>query len=171
MSRQALAESQSPEGVMRFGVLGPLIVEDPIGTIPLAGVKERTLLCLLLARANHVVPTDELIDGLWGDDAPPTAEKSLQAHVVRLRDALEPNRPRGQSGTLSFTVEPGYVLRIDPATLDAARFAELAADGHRAIDTGAAASAAALLSEALSLWRGRPYAEFSAEPLERERTR
>jgi len=171
MSRQALGDSLSPDNVLRFSVLGPLVVEDPIGSLALPGVKERTLLCLLAARANQVVPSDELVDGLWGSEPPPTAEKSLQAHVVRLRDALEPNRPRGQSGSLIFTVDPGYVLRCDLGAIDAARFEELAADGHRALDSGAAATAARLLGEALSLWRGRPYAEFDAEPLERERTR
>jgi DNA-binding SARP family transcriptional activator len=89
-----------------FAVLGPLIVEDPIGTLSLAGAKERALLCLLLARANHVVPTEDLIQGLWGDEPPPTAEKSLQAHVVRLRDALEPDRPCGQSGSFILSRGP-----------------------------------------------------------------
>src|SRR6185295_16313264 len=114
----------------RFAVLGPLVVEDPLGTLSLAGLKERALLCLLLARANHVVPTEDLIQGLWGDEPPPTAEKSLQAHVVRLRDALEPDRPRGQSGSLIYTVEPGYLLRCDPDAIDQQRFEGLVADGQ-----------------------------------------
>src|SRR4029453_17300377 len=109
---------------------------------------------------SYVVPTEDLIQGLWGDEPPPTAEKSLQAHVVRLRDALEPDRPRGQSGSLIYTVEPGYLLRCDPAAIDQQRFEGLVADGQQALVAGAASTASRHLGEALSLWRGRPFGDY-----------
>ena len=176
MSRQALGDSQSfhtnaPEGATYFAVLGPLQVTRGQGLVALPGSKERTLLALLIARANHVVSVDELIEGLWGDDVPPTAEKSLQAHVVRLRDALEPDRPRGNPGRLIYTIEPGYVLACEPSSIDAVTFERLVYDGHASLRSGSSAAAAELLTAAVSLWRGRPYGQFESTALESARTR
>ena len=78
---------------MRFQVLGPLEVEADNGPVALGGPKERLLLALLLTRPNQVVPVETLVRGLWGEQPPPTAVKTLQSHVKRLRQALEPGRP------------------------------------------------------------------------------
>lgn len=77
---------------MEFAVLGPLQVFSERGPIDIRGVKERTLLAHLVACAGQMVTTDELIDSLWGDAPPRTAVKSLQTYVLRLRNALEPDR-------------------------------------------------------------------------------
>jgi len=116
---------------MRFGVLGPLEVIAESGPIPLGGQKQRALLALLLARPGRVVSVDALLQGLWADDPPRSADKTLQSYVVHLRRALEPDRPRGAAGTVLVTREPGYLLRVSPGELDAARFAELATQGRR----------------------------------------
>jgi DNA-binding SARP family transcriptional activator len=70
---------------MRFGVLGPLEVEADNGPVALGGPKERLLLALLLIRPNQVVSVDALVLGLWGEQPPSTAAKTLQSHVKRLR--------------------------------------------------------------------------------------
>jgi WD40 repeat protein/DNA-binding SARP family transcriptional activator len=145
---------------MRFGVLGPLEVIAESGPIPLGGQKQRALLALLLARPGRVVSVDALLQGLWADDPPRSADKTLQSYVVHLRRALEPDRPRGAAGTVLVTREPGYLLRVSPGELDAARFAELATQGRRLLGAGAAEAAAATLREALGLWRGEAFEEF-----------
>ncbi|UOY01171.1 AfsR/SARP family transcriptional regulator [Blastococcus sp. PRF04-17] len=93
---------------MRIAVLGPLEVTDDGSPVAVPGGKERLLLAVLTAHAPSVVSADRLVDALWDGDAPPSARKSLQAHVVRLRSALEPGRPRGSSGR--------HVVRRGPAT-------------------------------------------------------
>jgi WD40 repeat protein/DNA-binding SARP family transcriptional activator len=145
---------------MRFQVLGPLEVEADDGPVVLGGPKERLLLALLLARPNQVASVEALIRGLWGEQPPPTAAKTLQSHVKRLRRALEPGRARGAAGQVLVTREPGYLLRVAPGALDAARFEELTAQARRALDSGAAGTAASLLREALGLWRGQAFEEF-----------
>jgi len=78
---------------MRFHVLGPLEVLGADGDqLAIAGSKERTILASLIARAGVVVPIDDLIDELWGDDPPRTAERTLGSYVSRLRGALERGR-------------------------------------------------------------------------------
>ena len=136
---------------MQFRVLGPLEVEDDGEPLRLAGAKQRTLLALLLLRANHVVSRDTLIEGLWGDSPPRGAEHSLETHVFRLRKLLHKN---GQD--LVLTRLGGYILELGEAKLDLDRFEGLADEGRAALRAGDAPRAAALVREALSLWRGQP---------------
>jgi WD40 repeat protein/DNA-binding SARP family transcriptional activator len=145
---------------MRFRVLGPLEVEAADGPLVLGGPKERLLLALLLTRPNRVVAVEALIRGLWGEHPPPTAAKTLQSHVMRLRRALEPSRARGAADEVLVTRQPGYLLRVAPGTLDAARFEDLTAKAGRALAEGAAEVAGSMLREALSLWRGQAFEEF-----------
>jgi len=145
---------------MRFQVLGPLEVEADDGPVVLGGPKERLLLALLLTRPNQVVSVDALVRGLWGERPPATAAKTLQSHVKRLRRVLEPGRARGAAGEVLVTREPGYLLRVPPAALDATRFEELTAAGRRALSEGQTDAAASMLREALGLWRGQPFQEF-----------
>jgi DNA-binding SARP family transcriptional activator len=145
---------------MRFQVLGPLEVETDGDPVVLRGQKERLLLALLLTRPNQVVPVETLVWGLWGEQPPPTAAKTLQSHVKRLRGALEPGRPRGAAGEVLVTRQPGYLLRVTPEALDRMRFEELTATGRRALGDGSVELAASLLQEALGLWRGQAFEEF-----------
>jgi WD40 repeat protein/DNA-binding SARP family transcriptional activator len=145
---------------MRFQVLGPLEVEADDGPVVLGGPKERLLLALLLTRPNQVVSVEALIAGLWGEQPPPTAAKTLQSHVKRLRRVLEPGRARGAAGEVLVTREPGYLLRVAPGALDAARFEELTAKARRALADGAARAAGSMLRDALGLWRGAAFEEF-----------
>ena len=87
------------------------------------------MLALLLARVNSAVSVDALVDAVWGDRPPRTAERTVHAYVARLRRTLEPRRPRGEPSTLLATVGRGYELRLDAAQLDAIRFEELAKRG------------------------------------------
>ena len=56
---------------------------------------------------------------------------------------------------------PGYRLVAGCGDLDAARFAALAAEGHRLLEAGRAAAAARVLREGLALWRGPALAEVA----------
>jgi YVTN family beta-propeller protein len=141
---------------VEYRVLGPLEVRDGAESVPLAGAKQRALLALLLVNANHVVSRDRLIEELWGEQPPETAVQSVQVYVSRLRKLLPP-------GTL-LTRAPGYLLEIEPDELDLRRFERLLADGRNAIGAGDPEHAAAVLHEALALWRGPVLAEFAFEP-------
>jgi DNA-binding SARP family transcriptional activator len=145
---------------MRFRVLGPLEVEADDGPVVLGGPKERLLLALLLTRPNQVVAVEALLRGLWGEQPPPTAAKTLQSHVMRLRRALELGRARGAAGQVLVTRGPGYLLRVAPGALDAARFEELTSAARRALSGGAPDMAGSMLGEALGLWRGQAFEEF-----------
>jgi DNA-binding SARP family transcriptional activator len=98
---------------MEFQVLGPFEVRREGGPVPLGPAKQRTLLAILLVRANEIVSSDRLIEELW-PEPPDTAGNALQVYVHKLRKALEPERRRGESGELLITRAPGYMLRVEP---------------------------------------------------------
>ena len=84
---------------MRFLVLGPLeVVADGGDSLPIAGAKERTVLAFLLARGGRVVSVDDLIEELWGEHPPRTAEKTVGSYVSRLRRTLRPGQSAGPNG-------------------------------------------------------------------------
>src|SRR3990172_727425 len=107
---------------MEFRILGPLEAWDEGREISLGGRKPRALLALLLLHSNEVVPTDRLIDELWGEDSPEQAATTLRVNVSRLRKAL----PQDVLATRS----PGYVVRVEPDELDLHRFERLVDEGR-----------------------------------------
>jgi DNA-binding SARP family transcriptional activator/DNA-binding beta-propeller fold protein YncE len=147
---------------MEFQILGPLEIVDDGRPLTLRGTKKRALLAVLLLHANEVVSQERLIEDLWGERRPETAATAVHGYVSQLRKLLEPTR--SQDHSVLVTRAPGYELRVDPETLDLKRFEQLAEEGRRVLAAGDAATAAAMLEEALSLWRGRPLAEFEASP-------
>ena len=142
---------------MEFRILGPLEVDEDGRAIPIVGRLQRALLSILLARANQPVSTDELIDELWGEQAPASARKGLQVHVSRLRKAL------GAHSARLVTRPNGYLLHVEPGELDLDRCEELADQGRNALAADDRGRAAQLLREGLALWRGPPLAEFAFE--------
>jgi DNA-binding SARP family transcriptional activator/class 3 adenylate cyclase len=150
-------------GAMEFRMLGPLELVRRGGSVPLPRAKQRRLLAMLLIDANRTVPVDRLIDGLWDDNAPPTAVKTLQTYVSQLRTMLEPDRRQGGLGGILVTGPSGYELRVDRGDVDAGRFEELLAEGRDRLAADPA-EARRLLAGALRLWRGGALAEFAGEP-------
>lgn len=146
---------------MLCAVLGPLEVGGDDGEIvQVPGAKERQLLAVLAAACPAVVRVDRLIDLLWDGDPPPTARKSLQAHVVRLRTALEPGRPRGSPGKFVVRRGPGYALALDRESLDSLAFVDAAARGRALLSSGDPSGAKTELNRALDMWRGEPYSDW-----------
>jgi len=145
---------------MRFEVLGPLRVWDDEGEVSVPGKKERTLLARLLATPRSAVPVDALLEALWGESPPRTAEKSLQVYVARLRSVLEPDHRRGEPWRVLPTEGEGYAIRVPPHWLDARAFEE-EMDRSRALrEAGRESEAAEALRRALGLWRGRAFDGF-----------
>jgi DNA-binding SARP family transcriptional activator/class 3 adenylate cyclase len=149
---------------VEFGVLGPLVVSQGDRLVRVGGARQRSLLAVLLIRANELVSSDQLIEELWGERPPYEAANALQAAVSRLRRSLGAGHANGGPGGRIVTRSPGYVFEVDPELIDARRFERLARAGRDALAQGGAVSAAAHLADALALWRGEPFADFVYEP-------
>ena len=144
------------EGTPVFRLLGPLEICVGDRPVRLGGVRQRSLLALLLLRPNEVVSRDRLIDELWRDHAPESAANALAALVARLRRVLPPDTLVTRSG--------GYEARVELEAVDLFRFERLHEEGRRALAAGEPAAAAEQLRAALSLWRGPPLADLAYEP-------
>jgi DNA-binding SARP family transcriptional activator/ABC-type branched-subunit amino acid transport system substrate-binding protein len=150
---------------MQFGILGPLEVSDEGRRVEIGGHKQRALLVSLLLHANEVVSLDRLIDELWGETPPPTAAKTLQAQVSRLRRALN-----GDEDPATHMLGPletrghGYLLKVEPGQVDADRFQGMLEEARRTRAEGKPEKAAEELRRALALWRGPALADFAYEP-------
>jgi DNA-binding SARP family transcriptional activator len=137
--------------VLDFRVLGPLEVERDGAPVELVGQRPRAALVLLLLEANRVVPTDRLIDALWGRQPPATAPAALRNVVSQLRKLL--------GAETIETRPPGYLLRLNGAGVDLLRLERAVAEAARA-DAG---ERVRLLRAALAEWRGPPFQELAYE--------
>ncbi|WP_405398296.1 AfsR/SARP family transcriptional regulator [Streptomyces microflavus] len=138
---------------MRFGVLGPLVVWDGEGReVRVPEAKVRALLADLLAHDGGPVTADRLIHDLWGDAPPGKPAGALQAKISQLRRVVGRDRVVRQPA--------GYRLRLDGGgdEVDAVRFRALVTEARPVRDPR---TRAALLTEALELWRGPAYADFA----------
>jgi DNA-binding SARP family transcriptional activator len=141
---------------LELRLLGAFEVVAEGRSLPLGGARQRAVLARLALSANELVPTDQLVDQVWGGEPPAGAVTTLQVYVSHLRKALAPT-----TATIE-TRRPGYVLVVEPAAIDAHRFEDLVqrAELRRPVDP---AEAAARLREALALWRGPALADFAYE--------
>jgi DNA-binding SARP family transcriptional activator len=134
-----------------FRILGPLEVSDETGALLLGGQKQRAVLALLLLEPGRIVSVDRLIDALWGEQPPRTANTSLQNFISQLRKTLGPE--------VLETKAPGYRLRIRPGELDLDRF-RVMVESARGADPQTRAEK---LRHALALWRGPALADLAYE--------
>jgi DNA-binding SARP family transcriptional activator len=145
---------------MKYRVLGPVEVLDDDGApVDVGSRQQRALLALLLTNVGRVVSTERILEELWADD-PEGKEKTLWVYVSRLRSALEPARAAHSKGTVLVTRDHGYALTIDPDDIDAHCFGALVEKG-RALVRDNPTVAAELLTNALAMWRGEPYEDFT----------
>ena len=149
---------------MDFRILGTLEVLDGERMLDVGGGKQRAVLALLLLRANEAVPSERLIDELWPNEPPPSAAKIIQAHVSRLRKALDGTG----DGRILLTRTHGYVLSVQPGELDRDRFRGLLEEGRKALAADDFDEARGKLRSALALWRGPPLADFAYESFAQE---
>ncbi len=121
--------------------------------------KVRLMLAGLLSREGRAASVSSLTDDLWGEHPPGNPGNTLQTKVSQLRRTLDRAEPGARE---IVTHQPaGYVLTVEHGDLDVHRFRTLTA---RARDTVDPRARAALLADALALWRGPAYAGFEDEP-------
>jgi len=148
-----------------FHILGSLVATRGSEVIDLGPAKQRTLLAVLLCRANSVVPTSDLVEALWPNGQPRTALKNLHSYACGLRKAVV----EGGGCSLVYRA-PGYQVSLEHTALDAAEFDTLTRQGRASLRAGNHGRAVELLGASLRLWRGPALAEFTESPLLRYET-
>ena len=149
LKASALRSPRSRRYCLVYRILGPVEVELEGPPLSVKGKKPRALLALLILRRNEPVPTELLIESLWGDKAPATAANTLQVYVSQLRKIVG-DRVSREGGRLPVAHRSGRARR---GTLRAAR------------ERGRRRAAPTFVS------RGRRAARRGARPLARTRAR
>jgi predicted ATPase/DNA-binding SARP family transcriptional activator len=148
---------------MEYRVLGPLEVVGNGRRLNLGGPRQQAVLASLLVHADQTVTPERLVDWLWDEAPPETAQKTIQVYVSRLRKLLPNGAIERHPG--------GYALRLDGHRFDLRQFEHDAEEGRSALAAGDHQEAADLLRHALSLWRGPALAGLGSEALVREAER
>ena len=158
-SAQLLAALPAPPAHRtQIGVIGPLrLMRDgkPVDAPELRRARVRQLLSALVLRP--VLTRDQAIELLWPELDPEKAARNMRVTLTHLRRLLEPGRSGGEASYHLRTdgdrirLIPSEFLSADLWTLDALdkRAVQARADGD--IDR-----TAALLANAVVLWRGDP---------------
>lgn len=142
------------EALVNIRVLGPFqVFDDDRNRVAIAPRPSQILAFLALAD-GAAVSLDELIDELWGDDPPNTARNAVHTFVSDLRRALGPGARQAVG-----SVDGGYRLDPELSTTDLDEFNKLLRSASFAEDPP---KRVALLSEALTLWRGAPVSDLAA---------
>ncbi|MEU7000278.1 BTAD domain-containing putative transcriptional regulator [Nonomuraea sp. NPDC046570] len=162
---------QGIDSGLRFAVLGPVRAWRDGEELDLGTPLQRSILAMLLLRQGRSVTPTEMIDAVWGEDAPPRALGALRTYVSRLRTVLEPDRSPRSRPDLLTSVGRGYALRLPEGTLDLARFERGIAEAETARRLGRLDQAADALRAALTLCEGEPLSGAVGPYAEHQRDR
>ena len=124
-----------------FGGVG--VTDDQGVAIDVGPPKCEVLLAALALSAGTAVPVGRLVEMVWADRAPRTAEKTLQSYVTRLRKSL------GAESVVRRGV--AYRLDVEPEAVDVLRFRSRLGAGD--------------VKGALAEWTGVPLAGVEAPGL------
>ncbi|MFB7613982.1 BTAD domain-containing putative transcriptional regulator [Kitasatospora sp. NPDC056181] len=133
-----------------FRVLGSLRARRDGRELDLGRPQQRAVLAALLLAPGQLVPTERLVEGLWGEDDarwPKDPAGQIGTHAHRLRRAL------GEPGLL-VAAAGGYRLGVERGTVDLFRYEDGVAQAS-ALRQRDPVRARARLAEALGAWEGR----------------
>ena len=156
---------------LRVGVLGPVMAWYGDQELPVGQPRQQAVLGILAMRANRVISRGELVDAVWGQDPPASAEGGIYTYVAGLRRVIEPNRSLRGPGRVLVSSGAGYVLHLVPGQPDAVAFEQDLGRARQLRKAGDAAGAVSALNSALSLWRGIAFAGVPGPFADTERVR
>ncbi|HEX7746246.1 MAG TPA: AfsR/SARP family transcriptional regulator, partial [Micromonosporaceae bacterium] len=140
---------------MEFRLLGPFDVVAAGSSVDLGPPKQRVLLAGLAVDAGRRVSPVTLIDRIWDGTPPREATNVLHTYMSRIRRVLRTSAGADAPATVERNAA-GYRLVVDAENVDLRRFSALA-DRARALRPGDP-QRAALLGDAVRLWRGEALA-------------
>lgn len=130
--------------MVRIGLLGGVRVATEDGEpVDIGSAKSQTVLAALALSPGTPLPVSRLVELVWGEAPPRTADKTLQWHVARLRKSLGPD--------VIVRVGAAYRLDVAPDAVDVTRFRRCLREGD--------------LTGALAQWGGTPLAGLDAPGL------
>lgn len=139
-------------------MLGPVTFETGDVMAQPGTPRQRAVLGYLGLRAGEMVPMGRLIELLWGEEPPPTATKTVQAYLSRLRGATGLELPADGVG---------YRLDLGRSEVDAAVMSDELDRARQALAERLYEAADGHFTTALTLWRSMPLGELPDSALAR----
>jgi DNA-binding SARP family transcriptional activator/tetratricopeptide (TPR) repeat protein len=140
---------------MEFRLFGEIGLRVADRVLDVGTPRQQAVLAVLAVDAGRPVPIEKLVDRVWGDEPPAEARNVLYSHLSRIRRLVN------QENAVISRRNTGYVLDIDPDTVDLHRFTRLVEFGKDPANPDA--DRAAALDEALRTWRGAPLVAITGE--------
>ena len=132
-------------------ILGTVEMVADSEPVAIQGLKPRLLLAALMLGADRLVPTERLVDALWGGAPPRSASENLRTYATMLRRAMA---TYGGDPSSLTTSRVGFTLRSARSDLDVERFRAAVAQARGAVAAGRTHVAVEHFGTGLSLWRG-----------------
>ncbi|MEU5304284.1 BTAD domain-containing putative transcriptional regulator [Streptomyces noursei] len=153
---------------LRIAALGPLRAWRGERQLDTGPAQQRAVLTSLTLRRGQVASADELVQDVWGSDAPASAHVAVRNHVSRLRTALESESAAPRA---LVSVAGGYALHLPDGALDVSRAERLYSRAQAARSQGELEPAVRILAEAEALWDGTPLTGVPGPYAQRQRDR
>ncbi|AXG77691.1 AfsR/SARP family transcriptional regulator [Streptomyces paludis] len=151
-------------------LLGPLRLRMGHRELTVGPPKQQAVLALLAGHRGAVVSRAQIVDALWGTEAPSSSANAVHTYVAGLRRTLEPDRGSRDSGAFLVSRPGGYELRLPAEAVDSAVFVDRY-QGARKLAAAGEATALDRFESALALWRGEALAGIPGPYAALERTR
>lgn len=158
-------DTSGRESDLEFNLLGQVEIRRGARAYGPTAPKLLQTLALLLTEAGKVVPSESLINELWGERPPASAQRTMQTYVYQLRKLLKDNNLVSTPERVLCTKAPGYLFAIDRSQVDEFHFTQLYDRGRAEMAERRFEQAARSLRSALALWSGPPLANVERGPL------
>ncbi|MFC6082620.1 AfsR/SARP family transcriptional regulator [Sphaerisporangium aureirubrum] len=136
---------------LRFHLLGPLRVWRRETEIKISSDKQRAVLALLLLKAGMPVRRQEIIDAVWGGDAPDSVVNLVQTYVGRLRRRIDPGDAARSGSSWLAGLGAAYAVRPDRCEADLVAFRAAVGSARQA---SSPRESLHLMLDGLRLWQG-----------------
>lgn len=130
-------------------LLGPIAVRRGESVVAVRGTQQAVVLSLLALQPGRVLASEQLIERAWGGRPPASAAAALRVHLARIRSLLTVG-----GGNPLRHIGRGYVLDPDLVDTDVQQVETLLRTARQEPDL----AALRCVEQALSLWRGEPFA-------------
>lgn len=160
--------NQHGTGRIQLSVLGPVAATVEQQTAAISGARQRKTLASLALSLGQVVPVDQLVRDIWGEEPPRTAPAQLQTSIWMVRRSLA-EAGAAQHAMISYA--SGYQLDRASCVLDVNEFRLIVRNAKEAHQADRPTEALHSLNEALTLWRGPALADVDSPPLRARATR
>jgi two-component SAPR family response regulator len=117
-------------------------------------LQPKQLLKAIVSRGTQRIPKEALIDDLWPEDSPFSAEKKFKTTLQRLRKSLEPVIHNDFSSSYIHLHDNCVILDQELCQVDAGLFLSLMKTGEERESAGDVKSALSLYTEAMESYKG-----------------